>query len=158
MFRTLFGDLTSGRLARLPYLGYLALLMLIGFGVLFGMIMLVSGIERAMGGDLQQTQAMLMEKFGVIGMIATVLFLLALSFANLNLAAKRIRDMGLPGWWTVLGIVVLTMAVGFLFPGQMVEQPGGQMVMQPSLVSNAVQLVILAALLLIPSDTFRRNA
>lgn len=157
MFKIFFGDIKDGRLARLPYLGYVVLLTLIALAVVFGIIFLVGGIERAMGGDIQQTQAMIMQKFGMIGVLGGAVFMSILSFANLNLAAKRLRDMGLPGWWTVLGIVVLAAVVGFLFPGQMIEQPGGQMVMQPSVVSSALQLVILLALLLVPSDAFRRS-
>ena len=56
MLKVLFGDVKGGRLARLPYLGYLVLLAVIGMAIVFGGIVIVGGIERMMGGDIQQTR------------------------------------------------------------------------------------------------------
>ena len=153
MFTVLFGDVKGGRLARLPYLGYLVLLMAIGMGIMFGGIVIVGGIERMMGGDIQQTQEMLLQNFGVPGLILIVVVALLLGFANLNIAAKRIRDMGLPGWWTMLGVVIVSMAVALVFPGETIVQDG-QTLMQSSLPSSVLDLVVFAALLLVPGNMF----
>jgi len=153
MLKVLFGDVKGGRLARLPYLGYIVLLVVISMAFVFGLIAIVGGIERMMGGDIQQTQAMLMQKFGIPGMILTMTVALLLGFANLNIAAKRFRDMGLPGWWTILGLVVVSLAVAFIFPGETIVQ-NGQTIMQASLPSSILQLVIFAVLLLVPGNAF----
>ena len=153
MLKVLFGDVKGGRLARLPYLGYLVLLAVIGMAIVFGGIVIVGGIERMMGGDIQQTQEMLIQNFGIPGLVLIVAVALLLGFANLNIAAKRIRDMGLPGWWTMLGIVIVSMVVAVIFPGETIVQ-NGQTTLQASLPSSILDLVVFAFLLLVPGNMF----
>ncbi len=65
MFKVLFGDITNGRLMRLPYLGYslLLTLLVIGFGLA---IVLAIGVgEHIVGGNLQDAQDKLREWFSL---------------------------------------------------------------------------------------------
>ncbi|HEC05268.1 MAG TPA: DUF805 domain-containing protein [Thiolapillus brandeum] len=153
MFKALFGDVSNGRLARLPYLGYALLITVIMFGVMFGVVALMSMTEQIMNGNLQQIQVTLTEKLGLPFMLFMVVFMLALAFASMNIAAKRIRDMGLWGWTTLLILAVIGGVVGTLFPGEMTMIDGvGQMT--PSMASSALQTIVFLCLLLIPSNSF----
>jgi uncharacterized membrane protein YhaH (DUF805 family) len=49
----------------------------------------------------------LRQRFGALAIFITVIFGIAVFFASINLMAKRIRDIGLPGWWSVLVIAVI---------------------------------------------------
>jgi uncharacterized membrane protein YhaH (DUF805 family) len=69
--------------------------------------------------------------------VAAVLF-----FAGANLTAKRIRDIGLPGWWSVLAIALL---VG-LVSGAVSEQAG-----------SVIQLAIWLALVLVPTNVLAKR-
>ena len=106
MFRAYFGDFTTGRLTRLPFLGYLLLLsvlfILYGLGIAFGL-----GVaEHLLRGDLSAAQGYLREHLGLPVITLLGPFLLAFGLAKWNLVAKRIRDMGLPGWRVLLVIVL----------------------------------------------------
>ena len=142
MIRVLFGEVREGRLLRLPYLGYSLLLLLVFLGSVAAIVLAVGAGEHLMGGDLQQAQHRLgawlslpvLAVFGVLGA--------AMIFSGLNIMAKRIRDVGLPGWWGVLAIVV---ASGFV-SGAVSEQAG-----------SGLQTLAWIALLLVPSDSFSRG-
>jgi len=108
MFKTLFGEPATGRLARLPYLGYWILLGLLGVIIAIGIGASIGVAENMVGGDIQQAQAQLRKHLGLPAVILVFAFGVLLLFGNLNLMAKRVRDMGLPGWWVVLGFVVLS--------------------------------------------------
>ena len=113
MFRVLLGDIRQGRLPRLPYLGYSLLIMALMFG--FGVaIAVAAGVgEQLIGGDLQQAQDRLREWFAVPAMLVIALVVLLLLFMSANIMAKRVRDIGLPGWWVVLAVTVLTGMLGY---------------------------------------------
>jgi len=76
-------------------------------------------------------------------MVVFGLVLVLFAFAGANIMAKRIRDIGLPGWWSVLAIVVLTGVVSVVISAQ---------------VGNGLYLPISLALLLIPTDAFAKGA
>ncbi|MCG6898017.1 MAG: DUF805 domain-containing protein [Thiocapsa sp.] len=142
MIKTFFGDIADGRLARLPYLGHWVLLSLAVLVLLFGIGAAIGVGEQLIGGDLQQAQAKLREWFTLpffvlLGLVVAVVF-----FAGANLTAKRIRDIGLPGWWSVLAIALL---VGIV-TGTVSEQVG-----------SSVQLAIWLALVLVPSNVFAKR-
>jgi len=142
MIETFFGDIADGRLARLPYLGHWVLLSLAVLVLLFGIGAAIGVGEQLIGGDLQQAQAKLREWFTLpffvlFGLVVAVVF-----FAGANLTAKRIRDIGLPGWWSVLAIALL---VGIV-TGTVSEQVG-----------SSVQLAIWLALVLVPSNVFAKR-
>ncbi len=156
MFKALFGEITDGRLARLPYLGYLLLISIIIFGAMFGVVALISSAENIMDGNIQHIQTVLIQKFGMALVILMMAFFLAMSFASMNIAAKRIRDMGLWGWTSILVLAVVGGIVATLFPGETVVLNGsGQMI--PSPVSSAFQAVVFLCLLLIPTNSFSKK-
>jgi len=139
MFKALFGDINNGRLARLPFLGYwiliCAIIIIIGFGV--GAAIGVA--ENLAGGDIQNAQARLQDQFGILGLLLLAVISAAVLFAGLNLEAKRIRDIGLPGWWTVLATVVVSAVISLA-----ISQQAG----------SGFNFLIWLALLLIPTNTF----
>jgi uncharacterized membrane protein YhaH (DUF805 family) len=142
MIKTFFGDIADGRLARLPYLGHWVLLSLAVLILLLGIGAAIGIGEQLIGGDLQQAQAKLREWltlpfFVLFGLVVAVLF-----FAGANLTAKRIRDIGLPGWWSVLAIALL---VG-LVSGVVSKQAG-----------SGVQLAIWLALVLVPTNVLAKR-
>lgn len=139
----LFGEVGSGRLARLPFLAYTMLLMLI---VLGAALLLGAGfgiMESMIGGDPDAAQAEVEGLFaGPLLIVLTLAGLLVL-FVHYNLIAKRARDIGLPGWAVVAGIVVVSGIAGALFSEG---------------VAGAVNLLIGLALLLVPSKAATRTA
>lgn len=143
MLKKLFGEITNGRLTRLPYLGYSLLLaaLFLSLGIVVGLMIGVG--EQLIGGDLQQAQATLAEWLTLPFMLVFGLVVVLIAFAGANIMAKRIRDIGLPGWWSVLAIVVLTGVVSVVTSAQ---------------VGNGLSLAITLALLLIPTDAFAKGA
>ena len=101
----LFWDWRAGRIGRLTYLAASAAL----WAVLWGTAWLVMPptLEQAM------VPANAAPTFPMAG---GALSLLALA-ASINLAAKRFRDIGLPGWLSVLGLTALHAALLFTVPG-----------------------------------------
>jgi len=150
MFKVYTGEIKTGRLQRLAYLGYSVLLSIIVMAVIFGAIAFVGSIENLASGDLQQTQQQLMQNFGVPAMIAFGIFGLLVIFAHVNIVAKRFRDMGLPGWWAVLALIVLAAIVGAIFHNPDPEAPATV----PTLI-NAVTWIVL---LFVPSNAFSKDS
>ena len=64
MFRGLFGDVTNGRLARLPFLGYWALIFVLMIAVGIGVAVTIGAAEHLIGGDLQGAQDQLLGQVG----------------------------------------------------------------------------------------------
>lgn len=145
MFKTYFGEWTTGRLARLPWLGY-------ALG-LFGAMMLIgilvgggAGLMMGMSGDPAEAEARMEDMMGGIGPVVMVLMVilgLVISVASLNINAKRFRDMGLPGGWTLLGVIVVSFVVAALFG---------------ETISNLVGLVLLLVMALVPTGAFGGGA
>lgn len=114
MFKVLLGDVRDGRLQRLPYLGYsvLVVVLMLGFGIA---VAVIAGVgEQIIGGDIQAAQDRLREWFALPAMLLIMVVMVLFLFMSANLMAKRIRDIDWPGWWGVLGIVVLTGIVSSL--------------------------------------------
>ena len=143
MLKGLFGETSNGRLTRLPYLGYLVLLAALSLGFAIAVGLMIGAGEQLIGGDLQQAQAKLAEWSTLPFMVVFGLVVAVFVFAGANIMAKRIRDIGLPGWWSVLAIVVLTGVVSVAISAQ---------------ASNGLYLLITLALLLIPTDAFAKGA
>lgn len=143
MIKVLFGDIASGRLARLPYLGYYVLLTLLiaAFGI--GVAVMIGVSEQLIGGDLQQAQDTLRQWLSPPFMVVLGLVVVGVLFAGANIMAKRLRDIGLPGWWSVLAVAVLTGAVSFAVSEQ---------------ASSGLHLLIALALALIPTGAFSKGA
>jgi uncharacterized membrane protein YhaH (DUF805 family) len=147
MFGILFGQVKTGRLLRLPYLGYSILLALIFIALGIGIGVAIGAAEHMVGGNLQQAQAMLMQQYGKPAILLVAVLGLALMFANLNLMAKRIRDTGLPGWWTVLIIVIASGILGGV-------TSGGAQPVSSTQAAGGIHALVWLALLLIPSNLF----
>ncbi len=139
MFKVLFGDVSNGRLMRLPYLGYSLLLVALMMGFMFAVILAIGAGEQIIGGDLQQAQDKLREWFTLPAMLLFGLATALFAFGGANIMAKRIRDIGLPGWWLVLGIVVLTGIVSYVVSSEM---------------SSSLHTLIWVVLMLIPTGIF----
>lgn len=109
---------------------------MLGLGIAIGIGAAIGVAENLVGGDIQQAQSQLREQFGAPAIIVVGVIFLVLFLAHLNLMAKRVRDMGLPGWWTVLALIV----VAALISGLVSQQASG-----------AFNSLVWLALLLIPT-------
>jgi uncharacterized membrane protein YhaH (DUF805 family) len=170
MLKVYFGEWGNGRLQRLAYLGYYLLLMVIAAAIILGTIFAIGATTKLMGGDVAATQAMLMEHFGIFAIVGIVILLIAIVLGQINIMAKRIRDMGLPAVWTIVGIIAVSMILNILFPAQVVEVSTAVVKTAESTAAAAttqttaspiVQLfdmVVFLCLLFIPSDAFRKNS
>jgi uncharacterized membrane protein YhaH (DUF805 family) len=138
MLRALFGSVTDGKLARLPFLGYWVLLAAAVVVVLLGIGAAIGVAEQMVGGDLHSAQVKLGETLGIPGLLLISVIFAVLLFAGANLKAKRIRDIGLPGWWTLLAILVVDLCVS------LISQQAAQ----------AFSSLVILALLLIPGNAF----
>ena len=142
LFRTYFGDVTGGTLARLQYLGYSlivgVLFIVIGLGI--GILLGVS--EHLVGGNIQEAQAVLRERFSALFGIAFVIISAFFGYALLNIMAKRIRHMGLPAWPVVV-VVIVASGMAAQFAGDNVQQ--------------GFSTAVLLALLLIPGGASRQR-
>jgi len=167
MLKTYFGEWGTGRLQRLPYLGYHILLMVLVVASIFGAIMLVGTIENIMGGSIEETQTMLLDKFGIIGIIGIMLLIFGTMLGQINILGKRIRDIGLPVLWTILGIIVVSMVLNVIYPPEVtmaaasVQTADGSATAMAasstntSMVLQIFDMIVFACLVFIPSNTFR---
>ena len=138
MIKALLGDVKTGRLMRLQYLGYSLLVYLLMFGFVFVVILAIGAGEHIIGGDLQHAQDKLREMFTLPAMIVFAVIMPLFLFMAANIMAKRIRDIGLPGWWSVLAIIVITGIVSYMVSNE---------------VSNGLSTLIWVVLLLVPSNS-----
>lgn len=143
MWSVYFGEFGTGCLNRLQYLGYLLLLAALMLGFMIVLVLAVGAGEHLVGGDLQTAQDNLRAWFGLPATIIVALVGLAILVAKLNIMAKRIRDMGLAGWW--LALVLLLAA-------------GGTSITTSEETGSIVYGIFTILLLLIPSNTFGTNA
>jgi len=137
MFKTLWGEVGRGRLRRLPFLGWYLLIVVIVLLGSFAVGASVGVAEQGAGGDMAAVQARVAEQFGVLGTVLILVLFVVLLFAQLNITAKRFRDIGLPGWIVLLGVLIISGLLG-AFVGQG--------------ISVGFNLLVLLALLLVPSD------
>jgi len=167
MLKIYFGEWGSGKLQRLPYLGYYILLMVIVFVIIFGGIFAVGAGETIMGGDIAATQAMFMDKFGILAIMGIVALMFIAMLGQVNILGKRIRDMGLPVLWTILGIILLSMMLNVIFPPHEVAMSAATIssadgsataVAASTTTTNMIvqifDMVVFLCLVLIPSNTF----
>ena len=143
MLKALFGDVHNGRLMRLQYVGYSLLLSLLMLGFGFAVVVTIGLGEDFIGGDLQQAQEILRERFTLPYMVVFAVATLLFMFAGANIMAKRIRDIGLPGWWSVLALLVLFTALSYAVSDH---------------VSSILQSLVWLVLSLIPGNAFAAGA
>jgi uncharacterized membrane protein YhaH (DUF805 family) len=60
-----------------------------------------------------------------------------LLFMSANIMAKRVRDIGLPGWWTVAALIVLSAMVTYWISDE---------------AGNGLHTIVWIALLLVPGS------
>ena len=135
MIKALFGEVKTGRLMRLQYLGYSLLLSLLMFGFGMAVVLAIGASEHIIGGDLQQDQ--LREMFTLPVMLVMAVVMPLFVFIGSNIMAKRIRDIGLPGWWMVLAIFVVSGVVSYMISDE---------------ISGGLNTLIWVVLLLVPSN------
>jgi len=166
MWDIYFGQWRDGRMQRLAYLGYDLLLMVIAAGIVFGTIMFAGGFEDT----FDVFSASIIESLGIFVVLFFFLFFITIFIANLNIMAKRLRDMGLPAWGSVAAIILISIILEVLFPDQQVQistvvanTPEGVSAAMDadastgSMVSDIFNLIVFACLVLIPSDTFGKK-
>lgn len=142
ILRTLFGEITTGTIHRVPFfwsiLGVIvvALIAIIGIGALFGLDVDMTGLSLA------ERQAAVVDSLGLIGLGLVVAVGGAMIFAQVNVMAKRLRDMGLPGWMVLAGVVVVTGLVSALISQN---------------IAGLVNLVVWLALLFTPPGIFLKR-
>ena len=167
MLKTYYGDWGTGKLQRLPYLGYHLLLMVLIIAIIMGTIFTVGAAENFIGGNLAETQKMLMDKFGFVAIAGIMVLIFAAMLGQINILGKRIRDMGLPVLWTILGIIVVSMVLNVAFPPQEValsaaavqtaDGSATAVAVSKTTASMVVQIfdmLIFLCLLFIPSNAF----
>ncbi|MBY5991310.1 hypothetical protein [Ferrimonas balearica] len=142
MFKALWGEIQQGQLARLPYLGYSLLLSLLGIGIGIAVGVAIGITETMMGGELADTQAQLADSLSLPALLVLVVVFVLLSFAGLNLMAKRLRHMGLPGWPTAIALTLLVAAISYGWTAQ---------------AANGFQLLVWLILALVPGGLFGRS-
>lgn len=142
MLQALWGEIKTGRLQRLPYLGYFALLNVSGVLLFAGLLMSIDAEQSMLDGTMEQLQASAAEGLSMpVALLGAILMLLFL-FASLNIMAKRLRDIGLPGWWSTLGVALVGALLAYLL-----SEPFG----------SAFQSLVMLALFLIPSGSLKKQ-
>jgi uncharacterized membrane protein YhaH (DUF805 family) len=142
MFKALFGEVRNGRLKRLQYVGYSLLLSVLMMGFGFVIVAFIGAGEHIIGGDLQQAREILRERFTLPYIVLFAAVTLLFMFTGANIMAKRIRDIGLPGWWTMLALLVLFAALSYVLSDE---------------VSSGLQTLVWLVLSLIPGNSLARG-
>ncbi len=167
MLKIYFGEWGTGKLQRLPYFGYHILLIALIMVIIMGTIFAVGAAENFIGGNLAETQKMLMDKFGFVAIAGIMVLIFATMLGQINILGKRIRDMGLPVLWTILGIIVVSMVLNLAFPPEeivisaaAVQSADGSATAAvastttASMVVQIFDMIVFLCLLFIPSNTF----
>jgi len=167
MLKTYFGEWGTGKLQRLPYLGYHLLLMVLIMVIIMGTIFAVGAVENFMGGNLAETQKILMDKFGFIAIAGIMVLIFAAMLGQLNILGKRIRDMGLPVLGTILGIMFISLILNIVLPPQEVAisaaavqtADGSAAAVATTATTTNVfvqifDMIVFLCLVFIPSNTF----
>lgn len=141
MFNDYFGGLSNGRLASIPFLLRWLILLALFIGVFVGLGAAIGLTERIVGGDLAALQRDLAASLGGPLAIVLLVALLVFVFANLNITAKRARDIGLPGWLTAIVIAMLSGGIS-----QATGQPE----------TGGLGFLLLLILTFLPTDMMRR--
>lgn len=142
MLADYFSNLTSGRLAPVPFLIRWLILIVLLFAIGIGVAAAIGSVERIFGGDLPAFQNTLIELFGLPFVMVLAGLIAAFAFASLNIIAKRARDAGLPGWSMAILVAMLMAAAPKISN-------------LPAINSLGPLLVLVLALL--PTDQFRKS-
>lgn len=109
IFRTLFGAVRHGTIHRIPFFWHVAGLWTIGAAIIITLVVGLGLNQMPTAGMTpEQARQVVQEALGPVGNTVLVLFAVVLVFAQVNMMAKRLRDMGLPGWLTLVTVVAVT--------------------------------------------------
>jgi len=167
MLKIYFGEWGTGKLQRLPYFGYHLLLIVLIMAIIMGTIFAVGAAENFIGGNLAETQKMLMDKFGFIAIAGIMVLIFAAILGQLNILGKRIRDMGLPVLGTILGIMFISLILNIALPPQEVAISAAAVqtadgsaaavattTTSTNIVVQIFDMIVFLCLVFIPSNTF----
>jgi len=167
MLKIFYGEWGTGKLQRLPYLGYHLLLIVLIIAIIMGTIFTVGAAENFMGGNLAETQKMLMDKFGFVAIAGIMVLIFAAILGQLNILGKRIRDMGLPVLITIIGIMIVSLILNIALPPQEVAMSAAAVqtadgsvaavataTTTPNVIVQIFDMIVFLCLLFIPSNTF----
>ena len=167
MLKTYFGEWGTGKLQRLPYFGYHILLIVLIIAIIMGTIFSVGAAENFIGGNLAETQKMLMGKFGFVAIAGIMVLIFAAILGQLNILGKRIRDMGLPVLMTIIGIMLISLILNIALPPQEVAisaaavqtADGSAAAVATTTTSTNIfvqifDMIVFLCLVFIPSNTF----
>lgn len=167
MLKTYFGEWGTGKLQRLPYFGYHILLIVLIIAIILGSIAAIGATENFIGGNLAETQKMLMDKFGFVAIAGIMILIFAAMLGQLNILGKRIRDMGLPVLGTILGIMFISLILNIVLPPQevaisaaAVQTADGSAAAVATTTTSAnifiqiFDMIVFLCLVFIPSNTF----
>lgn len=142
MLKIFWGEVRTGRLKRLPYVAcFVTLNVLLGL-LLFAGVMLMGFDETLLEGGAEQIQKAFADNLSMPVMLIGGLLVMFCTLASMNIMAKRLRDIGLPGWWSTLGIALLSLILSFQVAGS---------------IGDGFQLLVLLALLLLPSGILSKQ-
>ena len=98
----LWGDYSNGQLNRVGF--FKSALIISSLAVLFLVLILflIFGAVNIVGGNLQEAQTYITQKLEIPFLIVSVFVIIGLIFAKINICAKRIRNIGLPGWVSLI--------------------------------------------------------
>ena len=167
MLKTYFGEWSTGKLQRLPYLGYHLLLMVLIIAIIMGTIFTIGAAENFIGGNLAETQKMLMDKFGFVAIAGIVTLIFIVMLGQLNILGKRIRDMGLPVLMTILSIMLISLILNIALPPQEVGMSAAAIqtadgsaaavataTTSTNVIIQIFDMIVFLCLVFIPSNTF----
>ena len=171
MWTVYFGEWMDGRLKRLQYLGYYFLLMFLVMMTVVGSLLLIGATPEMMQESMDAMMTLFVDRLGWLMILGIVVVMFMVFAAQLNIMAKRIRDMGLPAWWTIGGLILLSILLNLLFPVQQIEVAstvvgGTEMATHAtfsadastgSIVTELFNLAVFLSLVLIPSDFFKKS-
>ncbi|RAH98720.1 hypothetical protein DLJ53_24060 [Acuticoccus sediminis] len=144
MLKAYFGDLADGRIGRARFVGLW--LGLIGMALLAALAIVVAlgAAVHLAAGDLEEVEAAVVPAIGIPAIVVLTLAGFAFLFANLNIVAKRARDIGWPGW--LVAVLYLVLSGGASQAGE--GGHGG---------TAGLGLVMMLVLAIIPANLFRRT-
>ncbi len=170
MLNIYFGEWGSGRLQRLPYLGYHVLIMFLVVFIAIGLVFAMGLLGSLMSGNIKEIENIMGNQLGILASVLFTILILSMIIGQINIFAKRIRDMGLPVIWTILGIIVISMALNLIYPPQdividttTIETAQSRLSTASATMSSSnsvvalYNLMVFLLLIFVPSDTFRKN-
>ena len=107
MLRTVFADVRDGRISRLGFLAALLALSAVGMAMMLGVFWISGAASVAVSPGVGTDPAeRVVETLGRPWLLVLSAIGMTVFFGQANLWAKRFRDLGQPGWWAVMAVIV----------------------------------------------------